>query len=53
VLFFVTISRLIFTVLFRVIVIGKAKGCGFYLFGALLGCVPYAENKVELSGRVS
>jgi hypothetical protein len=20
-------------------VIGKAKGCGFYLFGALLGCV--------------
>jgi hypothetical protein len=39
VLFFVTISRLVFTVLFRVIVIGKAKGCGFYLFGALLGCV--------------
>jgi hypothetical protein len=39
VLFFVTITRLIFTVLFRVIVIGKAKGCGFYLFGALLGCV--------------
>jgi hypothetical protein len=26
-------------VLFRVIVIGKAKGCGFYLFGALLGCI--------------
>jgi hypothetical protein len=22
-----------------VIVIGKAKGCGFYLFGAFLGCV--------------
>jgi hypothetical protein len=39
VLFFVTTSRLVFTVLFRVIVIGKAKGCGFYLFGALLGCV--------------
>jgi hypothetical protein len=39
VLFFVTITRLVFTVLFRVIVIGKAKGCGFYLFGALLGCV--------------
>jgi hypothetical protein len=39
VLFFVTILRLVFTVLFRVIVIGKAKGCGFYLFGALLGCV--------------
>jgi hypothetical protein len=39
VLFFVTISRLVFTVLFRVIVIGKAKGCGFYLSGALLGCV--------------
>jgi hypothetical protein len=37
VLFFVTISRLVFTVLFRVIVTGKAKG--FYLFGALLGCV--------------
>jgi hypothetical protein len=39
VLFFVTITRLVFTVLFRVIVIGKAKGCGFYLLGALLGCV--------------
>jgi hypothetical protein len=39
VLFFVTISCLVFTVLFRVIVIGKAKGCGFYLFGALVGCV--------------
>jgi hypothetical protein len=39
VLFFITITRLVFTVLFRVIVIGKAKGCGFYLLGALLGCV--------------
>jgi hypothetical protein len=39
VLFFVTITRLVFTVLFRVIVIGKAKGCGFYLLGALVGCV--------------
>jgi hypothetical protein len=39
VLFFVTISRLVLTVLFRVIVLGKAKGCGFYLFAALLGCV--------------
>jgi hypothetical protein len=26
-------------VLFRVIVIGKAKGCGIYLLGALVGCV--------------
>jgi hypothetical protein len=39
VLFFVTITRLVFTVLFRVIVFGKAKGCGFYLLGALVGCV--------------
>jgi hypothetical protein len=39
VLFFVTISRLVLTVLFRVIVLGKAKGCGFYLFAALIGCV--------------
>jgi hypothetical protein len=39
VLFFVTITRLVFTVLFRVIVIGKTKGCGFYLLGALVGCV--------------
>jgi hypothetical protein len=38
VLFFVTITRLVFTVLFRVIVIGKAKGCGFYLLGALVSC---------------
>jgi hypothetical protein len=39
VLFFVTITRLVFTIMFRVIVIGKAKGCGFYLFGAFFGCV--------------
>jgi hypothetical protein len=35
VLFFVTISRLVLTDLFRVIVLGKAKGCGFYLFTTL------------------
>jgi hypothetical protein len=39
VLFFVTISHLVLTVLFRVTVLGKAKGCGFYLFAALIGCV--------------
>jgi hypothetical protein len=39
VLFFVTITRLVFTVLFKVIVIGKAKGYRFYLLGALVGCV--------------
>jgi hypothetical protein len=39
VLFFVTISHLVLTVLFRVIVLGKAKRCSFYLFAALAGCV--------------
>jgi hypothetical protein len=39
VLFFITILRLVLTVLFQVIVLGKAKGCGFYLFAALVGCV--------------
>jgi hypothetical protein len=55
VLFFVTISRLVLTVLFRMIVLGKAKGCGFYLFAALVGCVyqvvispiKWADKKVQ------
>jgi hypothetical protein len=39
ILFFVTISRLVLTVLFRMVVLGRSKGCGLYLFAALIGCV--------------
>jgi hypothetical protein len=34
-----TISCLVLMVLFRMVVLGRSKGCGFYLFAALIGCV--------------
>jgi hypothetical protein len=39
VLFFVTITRLTITVLFRIIVLGRTCGCGFWILAAFLGCV--------------
>jgi hypothetical protein len=39
VLFFITITRLTITVLFRIIVLGRTRGCGFWILAAFLGCV--------------
>jgi hypothetical protein len=55
VLFFVTISRLVLTVLFRMVVLGRAEGCCFYLFTALVGCayqviispIQWADRKAQ------
>jgi hypothetical protein len=38
VLFFVGISRLVFTILFRAIVLGRHRGCSFWMFAAFQGC---------------
>jgi hypothetical protein len=55
VLFFVSISRLLFTILFRAIVRGRHKGCGFWIFAAFLGCayqviispIQWADRKAQ------
>jgi hypothetical protein len=55
VLFFVGISRLGFTILFRAIVLGRAQGCGFWVFGAFLSCayqllispIQWADKKAQ------
>jgi hypothetical protein len=61
VLFFVGVSRLLFTILFRVIVLGCHKGCGFWIFTAFLGCayqlifspIQWADKKAqEMAARV-
>jgi hypothetical protein len=61
VLFFVGISRLVFTILFRAIVLGRTRGCGFWVFGAFLGCayqllispIQWADKKgQEMAQRV-
>jgi hypothetical protein len=61
VLFFVGISRLVFTILFRAIVLGRTRGCGFWVFGAFLGCayqllispIQWADKKgKEMAQRV-
>jgi hypothetical protein len=61
VLFFVGISRLVFTILFRAIVLGRTRGCGFWIFAAFLGCayqllislIQRADRKAqEIAARV-
>jgi hypothetical protein len=37
VLFFVSISQLVFTILFHAILLGRHRGCGFWIFAAFLG----------------
>jgi hypothetical protein len=39
ILFFVGVTRLVFTVLFRAIVLGRTKGCGYWIMAAFFGCV--------------
>jgi hypothetical protein len=55
VMFFVGISRLLFTILFRAIVLGRHKGCGFWIFAAFVGCayqviispIQWADRKAQ------
>jgi hypothetical protein len=39
ILFFVGVTRLVLTVLFRAIVLGRTKGCGYWIMAAFFGCV--------------
>jgi hypothetical protein len=39
ILFFVGVTRLVITVLFRAIVLGRTKGCGYWIMAAFFGCV--------------
>jgi hypothetical protein len=39
ILFFVGVTRLVFTVLFRAIVLGRTKGCVYWIIAAFFGCV--------------
>jgi hypothetical protein len=61
VLFFVGISRLVFTILFRAIVLGRTRGCGFWISASFLGCayqllispIQWADRKAqEIAARV-
>jgi hypothetical protein len=55
VLFFVGLSRLVFTILFRAVVLGRLRGCGFWIFAASLGCayqllispIQWADRKAQ------
>jgi hypothetical protein len=55
VLFFVGISRLVFTILFLAIVLGSHRSCGFWIFAASLGCayqllispIQWADRKAQ------
>jgi hypothetical protein len=60
-LFFVGIRRLVFIILFRAIVLGRQKGCRFWIFAAFLGCayqliispIQWADRKArEIVGKV-
>jgi hypothetical protein len=39
ILFFVGMTRIIITILFRVIVLGRTRGCGYWIMAAFFGCV--------------
>jgi hypothetical protein len=61
VLFFVGLSRLVFNILFRAVVLGRHRGCGFWIFAASLGCayqllispIQWADKKAqEMAARV-
>jgi hypothetical protein len=39
ILFFVGMTRITITILFRVIVLGRTRGCGYWIMAAFFGCI--------------